>query len=83
MAGYCAVLAVLLFVLQNNLYESAHEIIGFITCGLTSVNQLMDFLQVSCKQGILRLYIMLCLGSIETDSVISESCHKGTILQRN
>ena len=29
------------------------------------------------------LFIMLCLGSIEMDCVISESCYKYTILQRN
>ena len=28
-------------------------------------------------------FIMLCLGSIGMDSVISESCYKGTILQMN
>ena len=28
-------------------------------------------------------YIRLCLGSIEMYCVISESCYKGTILQRN
>ena len=28
-------------------------------------------------------FIMLCLGSIGIDHVISESCYKETILQRN
>ena len=28
-------------------------------------------------------FIMLCLGSIEMDGVTSDSCYKGTLLQRN
>ena len=43
------------------------------------------YLQVSHIKGEIQFspFVMLCLGSIGMACVISEPCHKWTILQRN
>ena len=43
----------------------------------------MGNLPFNLSQILYCLFIMLFLESIEMDSVISELCYKGTILQRN
>ena len=43
----------------------------------------LDFMKMCCDKQILTYIEYSPLGSIGIDNVISKSCYKGTILQRN